>query len=185
MILPENHATLGGMGDPHARPPLQLPAMLRALAEHEIDWVMSGSMVMAVHGADVSPNDLDVVPAPDPANLRRLAGLLTELDAVPAHFPNWEEGPSLQACHDWRPEPPTPAQLDHLFVTRLGMLDVPPSLTGTYEELRAGASLVELEGVPVWVCDPEEVLRRIPDPPRAKDLARAATYAAVRERLSR
>jgi hypothetical protein len=26
-------------------------------------------------------------------------------------------------------------------------------------------------------------LRRIPDPPRAKDLERAATYSAVRERL--
>ncbi len=79
-------------------------------------------MVMAVYGADVTPNDLDVV-------------------------------------------------------------DVPPRLTGTYAELRSGATLLEPAGVPVWVCAPEEVLRRIPDPPRAKDLERADTYSAVRERL--
>lgn len=171
------------MGDPLARPALQLPALLNALREHEVDWVLSGSMVMAVHGADVTPNDLDVVPAPDPANLRRLAALLEDLAAVPAHFPEWADGMSLRECHDWSPEPPTLERLDHLFVTRLGMLDVPPSLTGTYEQLRPGASRMELAGVPVWVCDPEEVLRRIPDPPRAKDVRRAATYAAVRERL--
>lgn len=171
------------MGNPLARPPLQLSAMLRALRDHDVDWVLSGSMVMAVYGADVTPNDLDVVPSPEPGNLRRLAGLLEDLEAVPAHDPSWKKGLSLRQCRDWSPEPPTLERFDHLFVTRLGMLDVPPRLTGTYAELRSGATLLELAGVPVWVCAPEEVLRRIPDPPRAKDLERADTYSAVRERL--
>ncbi|KJK52890.1 hypothetical protein UK23_02755 [Lentzea aerocolonigenes] len=157
--------------------------MLQALRDHQVDWVLSGSLVMAIYGADVTPNDLDVVPSPDPPNLRRLAGLLKDLEAIPAHDPTWKTGLSPQQCRDWSPEPPTLEHFDHLFVTRLGMLDVPPSLTGTYAELRSGAVLLELADVPVWVCAPEEVLRRIPVPPRAKDLERADTYAAVRERL--
>jgi hypothetical protein len=45
------------------------------------------------------------------------------------------------------------------------------------------ASRFEVVGMPVWVCDPREVLDRIPDPPRRKDRERAAAYAAVGDRL--
>lgn len=65
------------------------------------------------------------------------------------------------------------------------MLDVTPTLTGTYAELRPGASSVRLAGVPVWVCSPEEVLRRLPDKPRLKDIDRAEQYASVRETVCR
>lgn len=162
---------------------MRLRELLEALHERDVDWVMSGSTVLAVYGVDLEPNDLDVVPAPDPVNLRRIADLLVELDAVPAHDPSWRRGLTLEQCRTWRPEPPTLEQLDHLFVTRLGMVDVPPKLTGTYAQLRVGATRLEVAGVPVWVCDPHEVLDRVPDPPRPKDLARADAYAALRTRL--
>jgi hypothetical protein len=136
---------------------------LEALREHEIDWVMSGSTVVAVYGEDLDPNDLDVVPSPDPANLRRLADLLLELEATPAHDPSWRSGLTVEQRRTWRPDPLTLEQLDHLFVTRLGMVDVPPKLTGTYAQ--------------------HKVLDRVPDPPRPKDLARADAYAALRARL--
>lgn len=171
------------MGDPLARPSLQLRALLQALRDHDVDWVLSGSTVLAIYGAQVIPNDLDVVPAPDPENLRRVARLLKDLDAIPAHVPEWPGGLSLEQCHAWRPEPPTSRQLDHLFVTRLGMVDVPSSLTGTYAQLRPGAAQLELAGTQIWVCDPDEVLNRIPERPRPKDIERMTTYAAVRERL--
>ncbi|GAA3629189.1 hypothetical protein GCM10022267_14730 [Lentzea roselyniae] len=35
--------------------------------------VLSGSAVLTLYGADLRPNDLDVVPSFDPANLRRIA----------------------------------------------------------------------------------------------------------------
>jgi hypothetical protein len=159
-----------------------MPELLRTVRAHEIDWVLSGSTVLAVYGADLEPNDLDLVPSPEPANLRRIADLLVELEAVPAHFPDWADSPSVDECRAWRPEPLTLQQLDHLFVTRLGMLDVPPEITGTYAHLRAGATQLELFGVPVWVCDPDEVLRRLPVRPRPKDRPRAATYDAIRHR---
>ena len=178
-------ASLGGVLDPRDRPRLSVRTLLQALREHEVDWVMSGSTVLAVYGADLDPNDLDVVPAPDPANLRRLADLLLELEAVPAYEPSWSSGLTLEQCRTWRPDPLTSEQLDHLFVTRLGMVDVPPKLTGTYTQLKNGASRLELGGVLVWVCDPHEVLDRVPDPPRPKDLDRADGYAALRARLVR
>ncbi|SMC61538.1 hypothetical protein [Lentzea albidocapillata] len=157
--------------------------MLEALHRHNVDWVMSGSVVLAVYGADVQPNDLDVVPSPAPDNLQRIADLLVELEAVPAYDPSWRNGLTEAQCRSWQPEPVTLEQLDHLFVTRLGMLDVPPELTGTYAHLRTGATELELAGTPVWVCDPREVLKRVPDPPRPKDLARADAYAELRQRL--
>ncbi|MFJ8962312.1 hypothetical protein ACIRG5_23265 [Lentzea sp. NPDC102401] len=169
------------MLDPRDRPRLRVRELLEAL--REIDWVMSGSTVLAIYGVDLEPNDLDVVPSPDPANLRRVADLLLRLDAVPAHDPSWRNGLTVEQCRAWRPDPVTLEQLDHLFVTRLGMVDVPPTLTGTYAQLKEGASRMELAGLPVWVCDPREVLDRVPDPPRAKDLARAEAYAALRTRL--
>lgn len=178
-------ATVGEVLDPRYRPPLRLPKLLSLLRDRGVEWVLSGSTVLTLYGAELRPNDLDVVPAPDQDNLDRLAGLLADLGAKPAFFPDWTPGPTLEQCRAWTPLPATPENLDHLFVTRLGMLDVPPEITGTYAHLRAGATEREVAGVPVWVCDPREVLDRIPDPPRRQDRERAAAYAAVRERLGR
>lgn len=173
------------MLDPDLRPSLQVVPLLRLLHERGVDRVLSGSAVLALYGADLRPDDLDVVPSLEPANLRRVAALLAELEAVPAHEPSWREAPTRQECLAWRPDPPTAEQLDHLFVTRLGMVDVTPKLTGTYAELRPGAAPVRLVGVPVWVCAPDEVLGRLPATPRPKDVARAAQYAIVREAVRR
>jgi hypothetical protein len=171
------------MVDPVARPAPQIGRLVQELARRRVSWVMSGSTVAALYGAALAPNDLDVVPALDAENLTRLAGLLGELDARPAFIPPPFEGPTLEQCRAWRPDPPTAGHLDHLFVTALGLLDVPMKLTASYEQLRAGARPVTLAGVRVWVCDPWQVLDRLPSKARAKDVARAATYTALRERL--
>lgn len=171
------------MLDPGSRPPLKIASLLRLLDERGIDWVLSGSAVLVLYGADLRPNDLDVVPSLDAANLRRLADLLVEIEAVPAYAPNWPKGLSLEQCEAWTPEPPTAEQLDHLFVTRLGMVDIPPTLTGSYRELAPNATSVRLAGTTVRVCAPEEMLNRLPVKPRAKDVERAAQYEAVRAAL--
>ena len=172
------------MLDPRSRPPLRVAELLRLLHDREVDWILSGSSVLLLYGADLSPGDLDVVPSLDPANLRRLADVLTEIEAVPAFWPKWAKGPSMAQCEAWTPEPPTAERLDHLFVTRLGMVDIPPTLTGSYFELAPAATAVELAGVPVRVCAPEAVLDRLPARPRPKDVERAAQYAAVRAAIA-
>jgi hypothetical protein len=169
--------------DPLARPPARIAPMVRELQRHRVRWVMSGSTVAALYGAALVPNDLDVVPALDDENLKRLAELLGALDAVPAYVPPPVKGPTLQECRAWRPEPATAEQLDHLFVTSLGMLDVPPTLTGSYEDLMTGARTVALAGIEVWICDPWQMLDRLPAKARTKDIARAEIYAGLRRRL--
>jgi len=145
-----------------------------------VRWILTGSTALAVYGADLIPTDVDVTPALDPENLRRLAGLLAELSAVPAYVEGWRADHTLETCRSWRPEPATEANLDHLFVTRLGMVDVPPRLCGTYDELLPTAAQVDVAGVPVRVCHPREVLDRLAGRNRAKDLARRPVYEAMR-----
>ena len=101
---------------------------------------------------------------------------------MPAYFPDWADGPTLRWCLDWRPELATTAQFDHLLVTDLGMLDLPPRLTGGYAELRPGATRHEVAGQQVWICDPAEVLGRLDGRARSKDIARARIYAGLRAR---
>jgi len=90
--------------------------------------LLTGSVALLVFGARITPGDLDVVPEDSAANLRRLGTLLGAVDAVPAHHPGW--APGLRIEH-----------FDHMFVTRLGILDVPPQLTGTYAAVRRSLGL--------------------------------------------
>lgn len=169
--------------NPTDRPIPRIAPLVELLDRHGVRWVMSGSTVPALYGAALEPNDLDVVPALDGANLERLARVLDQVEAVPAFIPPPYNGPTLAQCRAWRPDPPSAAQLDHLFVTSLGMLDIPPVITGTYEDLMAAAQTVPIAGVQVSICDPRQVLDRLPAKPRPKDLARAETYADVRRRI--
>lgn len=170
------------MTDPTARPRLQLVPVVRLLADHRVEWVLTGSTVLALYGGRLVPNDLDVTPALTPDNLRRLTGALQDLDAIPAFVPEWPAGPSLADCRAWTPQPATEQNLDHLFVTRLGMVDIPPRLCGSYDPLIARASQVEIGGVPVPVCQLDEVLSRLEGRTRRKDRERAAIYEQLRSR---
>ncbi len=159
--------------------------MLVALRSHEIRWIMTGSTVLAAYSSEMHPNDLDVTPSLEAENLRRVAALLVELEALPIHNPAWEDSLTVEQCHAWQPEPANEEQLDHLFVTRLGMLDIVPRLCGTYEELIAEAVHVEAFGEELLICDPSEVLRRMPAQPRKKDQRRAAQLQDVREHIGK
>jgi hypothetical protein len=77
-------------------------------------------------------------------------------------------------------QPATEQNLDHLLVTRLGMVDLPPRLCGTYDELVGRTTPVEIGGVPVRVCALVEVLGRLQGRTRAKDVARARRYRELR-----
>jgi hypothetical protein len=156
---------------------------VQELAVHNVDWVLSGSAVLVLYGATITPNDLDVVPRLDAANLGRLARMLDKLGAVPAHMPSWHQGLRRAQCLAWSPDPSKPACFDHLFVTPLGLLDLPPSLTGTFGALRRESVAVDIAGVSVQVCNPYEVLDRLDGRRRAKDVERTDQYDRVREYL--
>ena len=61
--------------------PLDALTLLRALRDHGVDFVVIGGFSLAAHGYVRGTKDVDVVPDPEPGNLRRLAEALRALDA--------------------------------------------------------------------------------------------------------
>ncbi len=62
-------------------PKLNPLALLRALDEHHVDYVLVGGFATRLHGAQRQTLDLDVLPANNHDNLTRLADALKSLDA--------------------------------------------------------------------------------------------------------
>lgn len=170
--------------DPTDRPALQPARLIRVLADFEVRWVLCGSQVLALHGADISPNDLDVVPQLGEDNLKRVSACLDGLGAVAAYLDGWggQRG-TLEACRAWRPDPPTATHLDWLFVTHLGMLDIVIDKADSYESLMDGATLHSVDDVPYRVCDPRRVLTALEGRKRTKDKARRGLYRAMRRQF--
>jgi hypothetical protein len=55
--------------------------LLRALHESGVRHIIIGGFAVNAHGVIRPSRDLDIVPDPDPDNLRRLAQLLADIDA--------------------------------------------------------------------------------------------------------
>lgn len=168
--------------DPKTRPPLQPDKLINALAEFDVAWVLCGSQVLALHGAKLTPNDLDVVPDLAPDNLERLANCVAKLDAVAAYLDGWGGARgTYEACLDWRPDPPTAEHLDWLLVTRFGMLDIVIDNADPYDVLMSDATQMTTGKTPYWACTPQRVLNALKPRNRKKDLERAAEYARMRK----
>ena len=116
--------------------------LLATLRRHEVDFVVIGAFALAPHGYVRATADLDIVPDPEPANLRRLAAALRELeasvdlgdiDAAELGFEPDEQG--LKAGGNWG------------LATKYGRLDVMQEVPGlrSWTRLRDGA--MEVDGI--------------------------------------
>ena len=178
----------------HPRRTPDIPALLHALERHDVRCIVVGSVVALLRGVELTPGDLDVVPATDRENLERLAAALREVEArPPGPFGAWtrrDDGgwkwvarPTTEAeLAAWRPDPDDPASFDQLFTTKHGDLDVVPRVCGTYEELLPRAERLRLAGADVLVAQLDEVLSRIESVERAKDRDRIGPMRALRDR---
>jgi predicted nucleotidyltransferase len=126
--------------------------LLRALSEAEVEFVLIGGLAVNAWGVVRGTKDVDVVVAPDPANLKRIAKM-----AVTA-------GGHVQRGEAFLGSPPSIAALlatgeQVAIETDLGRLDVVQGLEGVpaYEELRSRASVAEVLGVTVAVCSVEDL----------------------------
>ena len=61
--------------------PLDPACIFRALAEHEVEYILIGGLAAVLHGSSAMTNDADILPSKDDGNLRRLADCLRALDA--------------------------------------------------------------------------------------------------------
>ncbi len=60
---------------------LQAEALLRALADRDVEFVIIGGFALSAHGVVRATKDIDIVPAPARNNLKRLARALDALNA--------------------------------------------------------------------------------------------------------
>jgi hypothetical protein len=152
---------------PVADAPLDAERILRALAEYGVEYVLIGGLAVQTHGHVRTTNDADLIPAPQPANLERLALALRSLDARVLN-PGQEDvaidAKMLPAATIWQ------------FVTRDGGIDVLHEVPGgrPYGELSARALRVTLGDIEVPVVDLDDLIQMKLARGRPVDLADVA-----------
>ncbi len=132
--------------------PLDAERIFRALTVHGVDYVLIGGLAVQTHGHVRTTNDADLIPAPEPANLKRLAAALRSLDARvlnPGHQDTTVDAKMLRKATIWQ------------FVTRDGGIDVMHEVPGgrTYDELSARALHVRLGDIDVPVVGLDDLIQ--------------------------
>ncbi len=101
-------------------PELDIDGILRELSREGVDFLVIGGVAVGYHGYIRATKDIDVVPAPDSANLARLVRVLERLEA---EVDGAEDFDSAEL-----PDPLDPNTLalggNWVLVTRLGRLDL-------------------------------------------------------------
>lgn len=151
----------------HEGRPLDAERILRTLDEHDVDYVLIGGLAVQTHGHVRMTNDADLIPAPDPLNLKRLASALNALGARvinPGHEDTEITAQTLPRATIWQ------------FTTRDGGVDVMHEVPGgpPYEELSRHALRIELDGVEVPVASLDDLIRMKLARGRPVDLADVA-----------
>lgn len=148
--------------------PLDAERILRVLAEHGVDYVLIGGLAVQTHGHVRTTNDADLIPAPDPTNLKRLAAALHALAAkvLNAGEENTEiDAKMLPRATIWQ------------FATRDGGIDVMHEVPGgrPYRELSKRALHVQLGDIDVPVVSLDDLIQMKLARGRPVDLADVAS----------
>ncbi len=142
-------------------------AILAVLNRHDVGFVVIGGLACEVRGIPLPrTEDLDITPDRDEANLVRLSGALTELNArirasgVPDGLAFSHSGRSLAAARVWN------------LVTDHGPIDLAmvPDGTEGYEDLVREAQDIEAFGVTVAVASLRDLIRSKEAAGREKDV---------------
>jgi hypothetical protein len=131
--------------------PLDAERILRALDEHKVQYVLVGGLAVQTHGHVRTTVDIDVIPAPAPANLARLASALNELGARVLN--PGSEGVAIDAAM-------LPRATLWQLSTRHGAIDVLHDAPGapTYTQLRKHALVVELGDLRIPVAGRDDLI---------------------------
>jgi hypothetical protein len=159
---------------PDVRERPRMPALLRALVDNGVRFLVVGSSGAALLGAHLQPGDLDVCVATDATNLERLGAALIAVGARPrVSVPGWVTEEEAAA---WTPGL-TAETLELLFQTPHGDLDIlfaslaPDGRREVpYEELLGPSVEVAIEGTTVAVASPAHLLASKLAAGRPKDL---------------
>jgi predicted nucleotidyltransferase len=143
--------------DPKDARPAQWPqfdprGLLRPLVAAGVDFVVIGGIALVLHGSGRLTRDLDIVFAPDDANLDVLGGVLVGLQA------------RLRGVEEDVPFAPDARTLDGIQLltleTSAGWLDIHrrPDGAPPYQTLRLRAERMDVGGFTVLVASPDDLI---------------------------
>jgi predicted nucleotidyltransferase len=138
-----------------AEPVFDPRGILLELADHGVEFTVVGGIAVQVHGHWRNTKDLDVIPAPDLANLSRLGEALAALSARLARA---DRAIDVGDPHELRRAPFTPVQTDHgrLDILNIGTTAGAPA---TYDVLRERAIETELDGRVIAIVGLDDLIR--------------------------
>jgi hypothetical protein len=164
---------------PSRTPALDVAALLGALERNQVRYVLIGGVAARLHGSPLLTEDVDITPAGDRENLRRLASALRELDAElrvrdvdePVEFPL--DARSFTAFTFMT------------FATPHGFLDIclRPAGTEGYRDLAKSAQEVDVLGLSVRVAALDDIIRSKQAAGRNKDLGALPILRELKERI--
>lgn len=160
-------------------PELDINAILEELVRGGVEFLVIGGVAVGYHGHVRATKDVDVVPAPDPANLARLARTLERLDAEIEGAEEFE--------NEELPDPLDPEALalggNWVLRTRLGRLDVMQWIgdQALWEALSPTATDDEIAGLPIKMVSYEDLVELKEQAGRPEDLIDLQRLRQARE----
>ncbi len=152
---------------------------LQILVAHKVDFVVIGGIAARLWGSPTITRDLDICRARTPANLERLAAALQQVHAklrgVSEDVPFRLDARTLAAGDRFT------------FKSDVGDLDClgTPTGTGGYDDLKAGAERVDVDGLKVWVTSLIDLIEMKRAAGRQKDRIEIEVLGALRDERSR
>lgn len=140
-----------------ALPELDIQKILQRLVEGEVEFLLIGGVAVGYHGHVRATKDVDVVPAPDPENLKRLARVLQEIEAQVEGAGDFGKGEL--------PDPLDPSALElggnWVLSTRLGRLDVMQWIGDAplWSQLLPGAIEDRIANLPLKIVGFEDLVK--------------------------
>lgn len=137
-------------------PELDIRGILAALVREDVEFLIIGGVAIGFHGYVRATKDVDVVPAPDPQNLAKLAQALRALDAQIEGAEEFESGEL--------PDPLDPAALSLLgnwvLRTRLGRFDIMQWIgeDALWKKLSPTAVVADIDGLAVKIVSYEDLV---------------------------
>jgi predicted nucleotidyltransferase len=150
-------------------------AVLSHLEHAGVRYVVIGGIAATIYGSPSVTGDLDICYERSNANLQRLADVLRELHArlrgALDDVPFLLDAKTLKAGDSFT------------FVTNLGDLDIldTPSGTAGYDDLRAGAETLDLDGLTVPVVSLDDLIRMKRAAGQPKDRIELEVLGALRD----
>lgn len=161
--------------------PLRAGEILRALAEHGVDFVVVGGIAVQAHGYIRGTGDVDIVPRPSLLNLSRLAEALVDLEAevLRATGPVNVTDPQLLKRAPLIPLITASGRLDLIDIEHLA------GAPASFDELRGRALVVALNGFEIAVAGLDDLVRMKRAAGRPQDLTDIGALTRDDEQLQR